>query len=89
MHKTDDETTENIHDVKGRKGMEPSADVVTERNDQDHVEDLNSLKDSLSSSSTSTTTSSTTTTTSTTTKTNLFTTTKPTTEKITSYQNEI
>ena len=51
QHKTDDDTNDNkndekvVHDVKGRKGMDPGVDVVTEKsNNVDHVDDLNNLK---------------------------------------------
>ena len=60
LHKSDD-TTEVAHDVRGRKGMDPGVDFVTEINDQ-HVDDLNSLKKSSITTSTSTTTTTTTTT---------------------------
>ena len=58
LHKSDD-TTEVAHDVRGRKGMDPGVDFVTEINDQ-HVDDLNSLKKSSITTSTSTTTTTTT-----------------------------
>ena len=52
QHKSDDDDTNDnkndekvIHDVKGRKGMDPGVDVVTEKsNNVDHVDDLNNLK---------------------------------------------
>jgi len=92
LHKSDD-TTEVAHDVRGRKGMDPGVDFVTEINDQ-HVDDLNSLKKSSLTTSTSTTT--TTTTTRRTTTTTITTTTKSisstsisSTAQITSKENDI
>lgn len=42
MHKTN-----KSHEVSGRKGVDPSQDVATEMSTDDHVNDLNSLKNSV------------------------------------------
>lgn len=54
LHKTDEDKNENVHHVKGRIGMDPGVDVVTETND--HVDDLNSLKIETTTSTITTTT---------------------------------
>ena len=65
LHK-DDENDGKSHEVSGRKGVDPSTDVVTEMT-QDHVQDLHNLKETTTTTTTTSTTTSTTTTSSTTT----------------------
>ena len=61
LHKDDNDG--KSHEVSGRKGVDPSTDVVTEMTN-DHVQDLHNLKETtMTSTSTSTTTTSSTTTT--------------------------
>ena len=65
LHKDDenDGKASKSHEVSGRKGVDPSTDVVTEMTN-DHVQDLHNLKETtMTSTSTSTTTTSSTTTT--------------------------
>ena len=45
------------HEVSGRKGVDPSTDVVTEMTN-DHVQDLHNLKETTTTTTTSTTTTS-------------------------------
>ena len=51
LHKDEDKS----HEVSGRKGVDPSTDVVTEMTN-DHVQDLHNLKQVTSTTSTTTTT---------------------------------
>eukprot|EP00093_Oithona_nana_P013708 13708.XXX_865492_864812_1 [CDS] Oithona nana genome sequencing. len=62
LHKDDNDGKGKSHEVSGRKGVDPSTDVVTEMTN-DHVQDLHNLKETTmtSTSTTTTTTSSTTT----------------------------
>lgn len=62
LHKDDNDGRGKSHEVSGRKGVDPSTDVVTEMTN-DHVQDLHNLKETTmtSTSTTTTTTSSTTT----------------------------
>merc|ERR1711983_268604 len=62
LHKDDenDGKASKSHEVSGRKGVDPSTDVVTEMT-QDHVQDLHNLKEKTTTTMTSTTTSTTTT----------------------------
>ena len=66
LHKDDenDGTAGKSHEVSGRKGVDPSTDVVTEMT-QDHVQDLHNLKEPTTTTTTTTTTSTTTSTTTT------------------------
>ena len=68
LHKDDenDGKAGKSHEVSGRKGVDPSTDVVTEMT-QDHVQDLHNLKETTTTITTTSTTTSTTTTSSTTT----------------------
>ena len=61
LHKDDNDGKGKSHEVSGRKGVDPSTDVVTEMTN-DHVQDLHNLKETTmtSTSTTTTTTSSTT-----------------------------
>ena len=62
LHKDDNDGRGKSHEVSGRKGVDPSTDVVTEMTN-DHVQDLHNLKETtMTSTSTSTTTTSSTTT---------------------------